>query len=183
MNSVNSYLEKMRGGKSSPRRAPWHEILVSVIGGFTGILAVYAVGHHQELQLQDSLFLVGSFGASAVLIFAVPNSPYSQPRNLIGGHVVSAFAGVCCVMILQDQIALATASAVAVAILLMHVTRTIHPPGGATALIAVIGSSHVHALKFWYILTPIAAGAVIMLIVALVLNNLSPYRRYPQFWL
>ena len=64
----------------------------------------------------------------------------------------------------------------------MHLTKTTHPPGGATALIAVIGSERVHQLGFLYVLSPVALGALIMLVVALIVNNLTSFRRYPVFW-
>ncbi len=64
----------------------------------------------------------------------------------------------------------------------MHATKTLHPPGGATALIAVIGSPKIHALGYLYVLVPVGAGAVVMLVVALLVNNISPNRRYPEFW-
>ena len=71
---------------------------------------------------------------------------------------------------------------VATAIAVMHLTKTTHPPGGATALIAVIGSERVHQLGFLYLLSPVALGALIMLVVALIVNNLISFRRYPVFW-
>jgi CBS-domain-containing membrane protein len=76
----------------------------------------------------------------------------------------------------------AAAFAVATAIAVMHATRTLHPPGGATALIAVIGGDSIHDLGFLYVLLPVATGAVIMLIVALMVNNLAGSRKYPEFW-
>jgi CBS-domain-containing membrane protein len=78
---------------------------------------------------------------------------------------------------------LAAAVAVATAIALMHATKTLHPPGGATALIAVIGSEKIHALGFLYAIIPAGTGAVIMLVVALLVNNLPKTRRYPEFWI
>lgn len=78
---------------------------------------------------------------------------------------------------------IAAAVAVATAIPAMHATKTLHPPGGATALIAVIGSGKIHALGFWYVLIPAGLGAAVMLAVALVFNNLAPHPRYPEFWL
>ncbi len=64
----------------------------------------------------------------------------------------------------------------------MHATQTLHPPGGATALIAVIGSDKIHALGFWYVLVPVGLGVLIMLIVALIINNIAENRKYPEFW-
>ena len=179
---MRDYFNKMRGGKTCPARAPWHEILWSAIGSFLGILAVYVLGHLHELRLEDSLFLVGSFGATAVLIYGIPASPYAQPRNMIGGHVISAIIGVTCVTVITTSPAIVAAVAVALSLVAMHITRTVHPPGGATALIAVIGGESIHALGYWFVLTPVAFGAVLMLIVALLVNNISPHRRYPQYW-
>ena len=112
-----------------------------------------------------------------------PERPLAQPRNLMGGHMISAVIGVAAFKLLGASMPLAAAVAVATAILAMHATKTLHPPGGATALIAVIGSSKIHALGFWYVLVPASLGAVVMLAVALLVNNLTPRRRYPEFWL
>jgi len=172
----------MRGGKRSPQRAPIHEIFWSMLGSFLGILSIYVIGHIQGLQLESTLFLVGSFGASAVLLYAIPTSPFAQPRNLVLGHAVSAIAGVSCALLLSDYIAIAAAAAVATAIMLMHLVRSLHPPGGATALIAVIGGSDIHQLGYAYVVTPVVSGAILLLVVAVLVNNMSPHRRYPQYW-
>ncbi len=182
MKTFLNYLAKMKGGKRNPHRAPNHEIFISAVGSFLGILSIYYVGHLQDLHLEESLFLVGSFGASAVLIYGTPTSPYAQPRNLLFGHIFSAIIGVSCVLLLNGNIALTAAAAVSISIVVMHFTRTVHPPGGATALIAVVGGSNIHALGYWYVLTPIGFGALLMLVIALLVNNLSPHRRYPQYW-
>jgi CBS-domain-containing membrane protein len=65
----------------------------------------------------------------------------------------------------------------------MHVTKTLHPPGGATALIAVIGSQKIHTLGYLYVLIPAGLGAVIMLLIALLVNNIPKNRRYPEYWI
>ena len=182
MKPLFQYLNKMRGGGPPQQKAPLHEIVWSAIGCFFGIAGIYMVGHSHELRAEDSLFLVGSFGASAVLIYGIPNSPFSQPRNLVGGHIFSALTGVSCALFIPTPM-LAAALAVSTAVVIMHFTRTLHPPGGATALIAVIGGQNIHNLAYWYVLTPIAAGALLMLVVALITNNLSPHRHYPSRWL
>lgn len=172
----------MRGGAVSPKRVTLHEIIWSALGCFLGISGVYWVGHLQGFGFEDSLFLVGSFGASAILIYGIPEATPSQPRNLIGGHVLSAIAGVSCAILISTPM-IAAAAAVASAVVMMHLGRSIHPPGGATALIAVIGGQNIHDLGYWYVITPIASGAILMLIVALITNNLSTQRRYPSYWL
>ena len=182
MNWLHSYIQKFRGGKRVPPKAPHYEVLWSAIGAFLGIFAVYEIGHFEQFHIEDSLFLVGSFGASAILIYGVPKSPYAQPRNLVLGHTLSAIVGVSCALLLSEFPAIAAALSVSLALTVMHLTNSIHPPGGATAIIAVIGSEQIHQMYFWYVLSPIFSGAVIMLVVALLVNNLSPYRRYPEFW-
>jgi len=182
MTWFRNYLGKFLGGKRAPPAAPFHEIFWSAIGAFFGILAVYEIGHLGRYELGDALFLVGSFGASAVLIYGIPKSPFAQPRNLVLGHCLSAVIGVTCAILLGAHPALAASMAVSLALVFMHLTRSLHPPGGATALIAVIGSEHIHQLSYWYVISPIFSGSIIMLLVALLVNNLSPYRRYPEYW-
>lgn len=182
MKWFQSYFEKFRGGKRVPPRAPYYEVLWSAIGAFLGIFFVYEIGHFEQFHIEDTLFLVGSFGASAILIYGVPKSPYAQPRNLVFGHCLSAAVGVTCALLLSNFPAISAALAVSLALTVMHLTNSVHPPGGATALIAVIGSEQIHKMYFWYVLSPIFTGALIMLVVALLVNNLSPHRRYPEFW-
>ena len=180
--SVTEYLRKMRGTtRGSPPRVSNSEVLWSWIGSFIGIAAV---GWLNRLWFEgtDLTLLIGSFGASAVLAYGAVRSPLAQPRNLVGGHVVSAITGVVAWKLLQADPWLAAAVAVATAIALMHLTRTLHPPGGATALIAVIGSDQIHAVGFMYVLIPATLGPLILLLVAVVVNNLSPTRRYPEIW-
>jgi len=178
-----SYLGKMKGGQGrSQARVSAAEIWWSWLGAFLGITAVAGL-HYQVLAERDLLLIVGSFGASAVLIYGAIASPLAQPRNLLGGHILSALVGVACYQLLQPNLWLASAVAVATAIALMHASKTLHPPGGATALIAVIGGPEIHNLGYWYALLPVGSGALIMLVVALLINNLPATRRYPEFWL
>ena len=117
-----------------------------------------------------------------MLVYAYIGSPLAQPRNLVGGHMLSAIVGVLCFKIFGDVPWLAASLAVSLAIAAMLFTRTLHPPGGATALIAVVGSDVVHKLGFFYVLVPAGLGALILLSVALVTNNLASSRRYPKYW-
>jgi len=182
---IRSFLERVRGGEVCPPRKPLSKIAWSWLGAFIGIYLVAILSRLTGSNLQDSLFLVGSFGASAVLIYGAPEAKFAQPRNLLGGHIVSAVIGVTIYQYLALDVALLGALAVSISIAAMHFTRTLHPPGGATALIAVIGSAEVHDLGYQFVLTPIASGAFVMLMVALVVNNLSsnPKRHYPRYWL
>ena len=176
------YFQKMKGCSQSPPRVAYSEIVWSWIGAFLGIAGVGFI-HYRLLSQTDLVMVIGSFGASAVLIYGAIKSPLAQPRNLIGGHLISACIGVASYQLLAPHLWLAAAVAVATAIAAMHATKTLHPPGGATALIAVIGSPQIHALGYLYVLVPVGAGALFMLLVALLVNNIPHHRQYPEFWL
>ena len=171
----------MKGSSKSPPAVSLSEIGWSWIGSFLGIAAVSYINYNR-LEETDLVMIIGSFGASAVLIYGAIKSPLAQPRNLIGGHVFSAIIGVASYQILSSHMWLASSVAVATAIAFMHATKTLHPPGGATALIAVIGSEKIHDLRFLYAIVPVGIGAAIMLVVALLVNNITKTRRYPEFW-
>ena len=176
------YFSKMKGRTQSPPGVSATEIAWSWHGAFIGISAVASI-HFNLLAKRDLVMVIGSFGASAVLIYGAIRSPLAQPRNLIGGHMISAVIGVFCYQLLYPHPWLAAAVSVATAIAAMHATKTLHPPGGATALIAVIGSQNIHDLGYMYVLMPAGAGAFIMLLVALLVNNIPKNRRYPEFWI
>jgi CBS-domain-containing membrane protein len=172
---LTPYIAKMRGGEKSPPFVGLIELWWSWLGSFCGIFACAFLSFHYQVPL-----LIGSFGASAVLIYAAIDSPLAQPRNLVGGHIVSAIIGVTCFKLL-GMTDFACAMAVSLAIVGMLLTKTLHPPGGATALIAVITPSIYH-LGYYYVVTPVGIGALIMLLVALLTNNPANTRRYPRYW-
>ncbi len=176
-----NYFAKMKGTTKSPPGVGIVEIVWSWVGAFIGIGAV-AIVQANIFDGTDLMLMIGSFGASAVLVYGAIKSPLAQPRNLVGGHFLSALVGVAAFKIFPGQPALAAAAGVSSAIAVMLATKTLHPPGGATALIAVIGGEKVHALGFLYALIPATAGAAILLIVALLFNNIPKTRRYPEFW-
>lgn len=175
------YLKKMKGDAKSPPFVGFAEIFWSWIGAFAGIAAVAFI-HYNMLTGTDLLMIIGSFGASAVLIYGAVRSPLAQPRNFVGGHLISAMIGVASYQFFYSHMWLACAVGVATAIAAMHATKTLHPPGGATALIAVIGSEQIHNLGYFYVIMPVGAGAFIMLLVALLINNIPKTRKYPEFW-
>jgi CBS-domain-containing membrane protein len=175
------YFRKMKGTTKSPPAVSLAEVVWSWVGAFIGIATVGIINSY-VFEGTDLTLVIGSFGASAVLIYGAIRSPLAQPRNLLGGHILSALVGVASYNALHDHLWLAASVAVATAIALMHVTKTLHPPGGATALIAVIGGESIHAVGYWYVLVPAGLGAVILLFVALLVNNLPRSRRYPEFW-
>src|SRR5574340_537496 len=178
---LSDYFSKMRGVTKSPPSVNLPEIIWSWVGAFLGISTVAFISY-KVLEGKGLTMIIGSFGASAVLIYGAIKSPLAQPRNLLGGHIFSAVIGVTFYQLFNPHIWLASALAVATAIAVMHATKTLHPPGGATALIAVIGGDSVHKLGYLYAVIPTAVGASIMLIVALLVNNIPRSRRYPEFW-
>lgn len=154
------------------------ERLVAAFGGALGITGLTLLLHWQAPGLGQSC-LIASMGASAVLLFGVPHSPLSQPWPLIGGHTLSALAGVLCARWMEPPF-LAGGLAVGLAIGVMHLARCIHPPGGATALTAVIGGKVVEEWGYTYVLFPVLTSAVLLVILASVINAPFPWRRYPS---
>lgn len=148
------------------------------LGSFIGI-GIIAYLQSQTLPKSDVIYLIGSFGASSVLVYGVIQSPLAQPRNLIGGHLVSAIIGVTIQKTAPDVLWITAPLAVSLSIVLMQITKTLHPPGGATALIAVTGSAELKNLGYWYVVSPVLVGTLILLIVALFFNNITSNRQYP----
>lgn len=149
------------------------------IGSFIG-LGIIAFLEYKSFPQSDFVFLIGSFGASCVLVYGVIQSPLAQPRNLVGGHLVSAIIGVTIQKLLPELIWIAAPLAVSLSIVFMQITKTLHPPGGATALIAVTGSAEIKNLGYMYVVSPVLSGALILLIIALIFNNLTSKRSYPS---
>ncbi|QKJ27805.1 HPP family protein [Aliarcobacter cibarius] len=150
----------------------------SWIGSFLGIITI-AFFHKNFLDDDNLVLVLSSFGASAVLVYGAVNSTLAQPKNLIGGHLISAIVGVISYKIFASNLYLAAAIAVSTSIIIMQLTLTLHPPGGATALIAVIGNEQIHELGFFYIFIPVLSGAIILFLIAFVINNIPKNRTYP----
>lgn len=156
------------------------ERIISTVGG---IAAIYLLMWLERDLLGDtgSAMLVASMGASAVLLFAVPHGALAQPWPVVGGHVISAAIGVTCAQYVPETMA-AAALAVGLSIGAMHYLRAIHPPGGATALTAVIGGPQVAALGYGFAVHPVLVNAVILVVAAVAINAGFAWRRYPAAW-
>lgn len=177
--------EKIKRGYRISKYIVYKETLVdnkekfwSFIGSFFGIASI---GYIQSKYLQplENVFLIGSFGATSVLIYGAIQSPLSQPRNLIGGHLISALVGVTVYKLIPEPIWINAPLAVSLSIVVMQFTKTLHPPGGATALIAVIGTENIKSLGYLYVLSPVLTGVTILFLVALIFNNITDQRKYP----
>ena len=155
------------------------EKLVSTVGGGLSILLLILICD-RTLGLSGATGLIASMGASAVLLFGVPHGQLSQPWPVIAGHGFSALIGVACAQTIASP-ELAACCAVGLAIGAMHQFKCIHPPGGATALTAVCGGAAVRNLGYGFVLCPVLVNAVIMVVLAVVMNAAFPWRRYPAF--
>jgi CBS domain-containing membrane protein len=141
------------------------EFVISLVGAFIGTLLA-SFFSDMILEAEDMPLILASTGASAILIFSLPFSPVSQPWNLVGGHLVSAFVGVSCYVLVPNEL-LASSLSIFFAMLFMHAMRCMHPPGGATAITAVVGGANVHALGYAYIIIPVFINSIILLSVAM----------------
>ena len=172
-----SYFEKWKGAKtySGIPYPKWQIPLISGIGGILAIAALRVLSVDADVV---ACFIV-PFGASCVLVFAAPAAPFSQPRNVIGGHFLSALIGVAIYQIFKEDNAfwmLAVANGLAIAA--MAATKTIHPPAGATVFLPIIGCN----TDFMWAVSPVALGAALIVVVGLVYNNVFKARTYPAFW-
>jgi CBS-domain-containing membrane protein len=179
------YVRRMRGTPGAsvhPKPSPL-SVLTASLGCFVGIYVI-ALPQVADLSLSTKLFLIGSFGASAALLFGAPRAPLAQPRSLIFGQLIAAVCGVTAFKLVGGDVGLAAGLAVGSATAIMLVTGSLHPPAGATALIAVLGPAKVHALGYEYVFSPVLIGVLILLVAALLINNLSPdeSRHYPLSW-
>lgn len=173
VSNIKIYLNKMRCSETCRQpQLKWEEVCLSSLGSVFGIGPIALFSIHYNVPL-----LIPSFGASVALLYAACHTPYAQPRNVLGGHVLSALSGVVIFKLFGgDWWALTLA--VALAITLMLATKTLHPPGGATAFVAVYNGQ-----SFGFVLLPVALGAVMLILIALIFNNILSTRKYPQYWL
>jgi CBS domain-containing membrane protein len=146
----------------------------ALVGIFlTGIVCHFVLGATAGLPL-----LIAPIGASAVLLFALPASPLAQPWSILGGNMISAAVGVTCACWIADP-TLAAGVAVAGAIGAMFSLRCLHPPGGAIALVAVLGGPVIHAQGYQFVWSPVGLNSLMLLLTAILFNN-ATRRSYPH---
>jgi len=169
---MRSFIKKLRGDQAAlPPKASAKAILLAWLGGFIAIAVVAGLFEGTALPL-----ILGSFGASCVLVFGYPDVPFSQPRNVVLGHFLSSFSGLFFLMLLGPHwwsVALAVGTAIA----LMMLTRTVHPPAGSNPVI-------IYLLQpgWGFLLMPTLLGAMVLVLVTLVYNNATREARYPKYW-
>lgn len=165
-------LSKITTNAKSPLKINLKDVFTGLIGGFISILALALL-----TTTTSTPWLMAPFGASCVLAFGVWNAPLSQPRNIIGGHLVATFVGLVIYHSFGSN-PWALGVAVGLAIALMMLTKTTHPPAGADPIVVILG-----AAPWSYILTPVLIGSLLIVAVALIVNNLRSNRVYPTFWI
>lgn len=176
LEACRTFLHKLAGDHAA--LPPTFTAKAIVLAGLGGMLAI---GLTALLSARlDLLLVLGSFGASCVILFAYPDVPFAQPRNVIGGHVISSFIGLL-VMSLLGVSSWGLGLAVGLAIAAMMFTRTVHPPAGSNPVIVWLAASH-GMLSWQFLWFPSLFGAVIITLVALVYNNLTREAKYPKYW-
>lgn len=173
MNKLISVITKLKNDSTIGHL----EKLISAVGALAGMALLFLIS---ELSISGigHYFVISSMAASAVLLFAVPHGSMSQPWPLLGGHVISAITGVTCAHYLKDP-TLAAPIVIAISIIAMHYLHCMHPPGGATALTAVIGGPEIFSLGYSFVIYPVLISAVVIMLVAILINYFFPWRRYP----
>lgn len=148
---------------------------IACLGAFAGVALTAAMGFVFPIH---SPLVVAPIGASAVLIFAVPASPLAQPWPVIGGNTISAFVGLGVAWAIPD-VTIAAACSVALAIALMSLTRSLHPPGGAVALTAAVGGPAVVKWGAFFPIVPIGVSSLSLVALGVAFHALSR-RSYPH---
>ncbi|WGK59008.1 HPP family protein [Pantoea sp. SS70] len=152
------------------------QMVIASIGAGLGLMMTSLTSHW--LLGEVNLWFVAPMGASAVLLFGLPNSPLAQPWSIVGGNLVAGVVGVTTALWVSHP-ALACGIAACVTIALMFQLRCLHPPSGAVALTAILGGNGVQQLGYHFILTPVLLNSVCLALLALLFNNLAG-RRYPH---
>ena len=185
---ARAYLQKFKGaGAKPPARADMVAGMWTFLGVFTSILILSAIHEHGFGQAEDIPYVImsGSFGALATLLFAAPASPFAQPKMVVLGHILSITVAILVDYLVMGNMLsawVAVALVPALAISGMAVTGCINPPAAAAALIYASGTAKVKAFGWMFLCLPNLVGVIIMMLVAILVNNLSSKRKYPQFW-
>ncbi|WP_084159228.1 HPP family protein [Paenibacillus taiwanensis] len=165
------YWSKMFTTARSPLKVSLRSSVIGFVGGLISILLLALLS-----SWTSTLWIMAPFGASAVLAFGLWDAPLSQPRNIIGGHLISTCIGLC-VYHLGGSSPMTLALGVGLAISAMMLTKTTHPPAGADPIVVITAGC-----GWSYLVSPVLIGSLLIVLLALVINNLEPGRRYPMFW-
>ena len=156
--------------------------IAACLGALVGIAATALASSLLGLPSQVLPVLVAPIGASAVLVFVVPSSPLAQPWPIFGGNLISTMVGMEIARLVSEPY-LAAGIAVAAAILLMSLFRCLHPPGGACALLAVVGGPSVQAAGHVFAFVPVGSTSALLVLCGWLFHRVSghsyPHRAVP----
>jgi len=155
-----------------PSAAENRQHVIAAFGALGAIGLIAGINYVMTGSLLASLPLVAPMGASAVIVFCLPNSPLARPWNVVIGNVASALAGVICARFIP-QMEIAAAVAVFAAITGMALSRSIHPPGGAVALTAVLSGAPIKDLGFAFAFNPVFLSSLTLVLAAIGFHSLK----------
>ncbi|MDC9580561.1 HPP family protein [Xenorhabdus sp. PR6a] len=167
-------MSKLRGGGVLPPKPDFIQLIKGLLGGFLGILVLSYLSQTTEYP-----WLMAPFGATCVILFAVPASPLAQPRNVIGGHLLATAVGIITLYTLGNALIVMSLS-VGIAIMLMQLLRVVHPPAGANPLVIFLAGQE--AVGFDFLFTPVLMGSVALVVIASFINNMGKENRWPIYW-
>ncbi len=169
---MTNFIQRCRGaGGKRPAHPGARAILLGGLGGFLAIGVLALLGHKLDVTL-----LLGSFGASCVLVYGYPDAPFAQPSNVIGGHLICTLIGLAALHGLGPQ-PWALALAVGCSVAAMMTTRTVHPPAGSNPVIVFLGHS-----GWGFLLFPVVSGVLILVLIGYLYNNAVRKSPYPVYW-
>lgn len=168
---MSAFLNKLKGGGTLPPAMPVTAVAKASLGAAIAIALVAGLS-----QFSGNLWILGSLGATCLTVFAYPDLPFSQPRNVIVGHAVSTLIGLVCLAVFGTG-GLGMAIAVAGAMVAMLLLRVVHPPAASNPVIIFLSTP-----GWGFLLFPTLAGAVLVVLVALIYHNLTRDAAYPKYW-
>lgn len=168
---LHRYFAKMKTAERTTQKALPENAIMGFFGGFLTILVLMLI-----TQISGDSWIMAPFGASCVLAYSAWDAPFSQPRNIVGGHFISTLVGLAILHSIGTSI-WSISLAVGIAIAMMVLTKTVHPPAGADPLVVMLAKS-----EWSFLLFPSLFGAIAIVFIALLINNLHNNRSYPRFW-
>ena len=161
----------------------WPPLLAGIGAGVTIAILAYITFESILAGTIYGLWLVASFGSSVVVVFGFPENDFSQPKNVLFGHLVCAFVGVIFVTLFkisQDRTIffLAVGLAVGISVMLMMAFKVTHPPAGGNTIVVMLAQD-----SFQFLIFPITVGAITIIVGGVIYNKIFLKKKYPLKWL
>ncbi|MCP1143388.1 HPP family protein [Lysinibacillus endophyticus] len=168
---LKTLISKMTGYSKSNSRTSVSDAMIAAVGAFCCVLPVFVL-----TEYTNSIWFIASFGASIMLVIAAWNAPVGQPRNVIGSYLIASIIS----LTISTQFGsspILISLALCLTIFFMLLARTFHPPACGNTIIIMMGD-----YGWDFIFHPVLLGTIIIVIFALIINNLHPKRKYPMYW-